>query len=68
MQLQRLTALERQKIVEEHEQTLTLIEELKAILASDAKLMAIIKDELAGASRRSTATRAAPRSSPRPPS
>ena len=46
MRLQRLTQLERHKIVEEHEQTLALIEELKGILASDAKLMAIIKAEL----------------------
>jgi DNA gyrase subunit A len=33
-------------VVEEHEQTLALIEELKSILASDAKLMAIIRTEL----------------------
>jgi DNA gyrase subunit A len=47
MQLRRLAALERQKIIEEHEETLRLIEELKGILASDVKLMAIIKQELA---------------------
>ncbi|MBI2156272.1 MAG: DNA gyrase subunit A [Candidatus Rokubacteria bacterium] len=46
MRLQRLTQLERHKLVEEHEQTLALIEELKGILASDAKLMGIIKQEL----------------------
>ena len=46
MRLQRLTQLERHKVVEEHEQTLALIEELKGILASDAKLMAIIDAEL----------------------
>jgi DNA gyrase subunit A len=46
MRLQRLTQLERHKIVEEHEQVLALIEELKGILASDAKLMGIIKKEL----------------------
>src|SRR5438045_5076546 len=46
MQLRRLAALERQKIVEEHEEVLKLIEELKGILASDAKLMDIIKKEL----------------------
>ncbi len=46
MRLQRLTQLERHKIVEEHEQVLALIEELKGILASDAKLMAIIRKEL----------------------
>src|ERR671923_301304 len=43
MQLRRLAALERQKIIEEHEETLKLIEELKSILASDVKLMGIIK-------------------------
>src|SRR5713226_2198282 len=46
MRLQRLTQLERHKVVEEHEQTLALIEELKGILASDAQLMAIIRKEL----------------------
>jgi DNA gyrase subunit A len=46
MQLRRLAALERQKIIEEHEETLRLIEELKSILADDAKLMGIIKQEL----------------------
>src|SRR5207249_783016 len=46
MRLQRLTQLERHKIVEEHEQVLALIEELKGILASDTKLMDIIKKEL----------------------
>ncbi|HXH81811.1 MAG TPA: DNA gyrase subunit A [Candidatus Tectomicrobia bacterium] len=46
MQLRRLAALERQKIVEEHEETLRLIAELQSILASDAKLMGIIKEEL----------------------
>jgi DNA gyrase subunit A len=46
MRLQRLTQLERHKIVEEHEQVLALIEELKGILASDARLMAIIRQEI----------------------
>ena len=46
MRLQRLTQLERHKIVEEHEQVLALIEELKGILASDVKLMGIIRQEL----------------------
>jgi DNA gyrase subunit A len=46
MRLQRLTQLERAKLIEEHEQTLALIEELRGILASDAKLMAIIRQEL----------------------
>jgi DNA gyrase subunit A len=46
MRLQRLTQLERHKIVEEHEQTLALITDLKGILASNQRLMGIIKDEL----------------------
>jgi DNA gyrase subunit A len=46
MRLQRLTQLERHKVVEEHQQTLALIEELKGILASEARLMGIIKAEL----------------------
>ena len=47
MRLQRLTQLERHKIVEEHEQTLALITDLKGILASEQRLLGIIKDELA---------------------
>jgi len=46
MRLQRLTQLERHKIVEEHEQTLTLIADLRDILASESRLMRIIKEEL----------------------
>ncbi len=46
MQLRRLAALERQKIVEEHEAVLKLIEELKGILASETKLMGLIRGEL----------------------
>jgi len=46
MRLQRLTQLERHKVVEEHEQTLALIEELRGILASEARLKGIIKQEL----------------------
>jgi DNA gyrase subunit A len=46
MRLQRLTQLERHRIVEEHQQVLQLIEELKAILASDVRLMEIIRAEL----------------------
>src|SRR4029450_11667615 len=46
MRAQRLPQLERPKIVEEHEQTLALIADLKGILASEQRLMAIIKDEL----------------------
>jgi DNA gyrase subunit A len=46
MRLQRLTQLERHKVVEEHEQTLALIAELTGILASEQKVMAIIRQEL----------------------
>jgi DNA gyrase subunit A len=46
MRLQRLTQLERGKIIEDHQQTLALIEELQGILASEARLMGIIKQEL----------------------
>jgi DNA gyrase subunit A len=46
MQLQRLTGLERQKIVDELAELLKTIERLRAILASDRLLMQIIVDEL----------------------
>src|SRR4051812_17234501 len=46
MQLQRLTGLERQKILDELAELLQLIERLLAILASDRLLMQIIVDEL----------------------
>jgi len=46
MQLQRLTGLERQKILDELAELLATIERLRAILASDRLLMQIIVDEL----------------------
>jgi DNA gyrase subunit A len=46
MQLQRLTGLERQKILDELAELLKLIERLRAILASDRLLMQIVADEL----------------------
>ncbi len=46
MRLQRLTGLEREKIVEEYHQTLALIQQLKAILGSEAKVYEIIRKEL----------------------
>ncbi len=46
MKLQRLTGLEREKIVNEYRDTLKEIERLKAILGSDALVSQIIKDEL----------------------
>ncbi len=46
MQLQRLTGLERQKILDELAELLKLIERLLAILSSDTLLVKIIVDEL----------------------
>jgi DNA gyrase subunit A len=46
MQLQRLTGLERQKILDELAELLETIERLRAILASERLLMQIIVDEL----------------------
>jgi DNA gyrase subunit A len=46
MQLQRLTGLERQKILDELAELLQLIERLRAILSSDQLLNQIIVDEL----------------------
>ncbi|HTZ11324.1 MAG TPA: DNA gyrase subunit A, partial [Candidatus Margulisiibacteriota bacterium] len=48
MQLQRLTALERDKIDAEYAELLKKIELCKAILASEKKIEAIIKEELEG--------------------
>lgn len=47
MRLQRLTGLERDKIVAEYEEVQKLIKELRAILASEKLVMKIIADELA---------------------
>jgi len=46
MKLQKLTGLEQDKIREEQKKLMKLILELKEILASEAKIMGIIKDEL----------------------
>ena len=46
MKLQRLTGLEREKIVKEYTETLKEIERLKAILENDALVSQIVKDEL----------------------
>jgi DNA gyrase subunit A len=46
MQLQRLTGLERQKILDELAELLQLIERLRAILSNDRLLMQIVVDEL----------------------
>ena len=46
MQLQRLTGLERQKIIDELTEILKLIERLRAILSSDELLMQVVRTEL----------------------
>lgn len=46
MRLQRLTGLEREKIEEEYNELMKLISELKAVLASEAKVIEIIREEL----------------------
>ena len=46
MRLRRLTGLEREKIENELNDLLKLIDELRAILASDAKILEVIKNEL----------------------
>ncbi len=47
MRLQRLTGLERDKIIKDYEDTLKEIEKLKAILGSEALVSKIIREELA---------------------
>ncbi|TGU86695.1 DNA gyrase subunit A, partial [Mesorhizobium sp. M00.F.Ca.ET.186.01.1.1] len=46
MRLQRLTGLEREKIENEYQELLVKIAELRAILADEAKIYAIIREEL----------------------
>ena len=46
MRLQRLTNLEQRKIVEEYEETIKLINRLKALLASERLVLNLIKEEL----------------------
>jgi DNA gyrase subunit A len=46
MRLQRLTQLERAKLVEEYQEVLKQIEYLKSVLASEGLVRSIIKDEL----------------------
>ena len=64
MQLQRLTGLERQKIVDELAELLKTIERLRAILSSDELLMAVVVSELK-ADPREVRRRRRPRSSRR---
>lgn len=46
MRLQRLTGLERDKIEEEYQELIALIKELKDILASEERILEIIREEL----------------------
>ena len=46
MRLRRLTGLERDKIEEEYSELMKLIDYLNSILASEEKLLGVIKDEL----------------------
>jgi len=46
LRLYQLTGMERGKIEEEYAQLMVLIEELRAILASEGRLLAVIKEEL----------------------
>src|SRR5215210_4290553 len=47
LRLQRLTALEADKIKQEHADTLERIKELRELLGDESKVMAVIKEELA---------------------
>ncbi|CAG9622871.1 DNA gyrase subunit A [Sutcliffiella rhizosphaerae] len=57
MRLQRLTGLEREKIEEEYQNLMTLIAELKAILADEEKVLEIIREELTEVKERFNDTR-----------
>ena len=46
MRLYQLTGLEREKIEEEYRQLMIIIKELKEILASETKLLGVVRDEL----------------------
>jgi DNA gyrase subunit A len=48
MRLQRLTALEANKIKDEHKELTKLIKELRAILADEKKVLGLVKSELSG--------------------
>jgi DNA gyrase subunit A len=47
MRLQRLTSLEMQKVIEELNEVLALIDHLKDLLSSDAKILGVVKEETA---------------------
>ena len=65
MQLQRLTGLERQKIVDELAELMKIIERLRAILSSDELLMEVVVRRVEGGARPASATSGGPRSSTR---
>ena len=65
MRLQRLTGLEREKIVEEYRELLAPIERLREILGSEQLVLERSSSTSSPRSRRSSATSGAPRSSPR---
>jgi DNA gyrase subunit A len=52
MRLQRLTSLEVQKVIDELNETLALIETLKALLASEQKIYGIVREETEDISKR----------------
>lgn len=52
MKLQRLTGLEREKLIEEYQETIKKIEYLKSVLASEELIRKIIKEELQGVKER----------------
>lgn len=46
MRLQRLTGLEREKIIADYNETIAVIKELKSILADEKKVLALVESEL----------------------
>ncbi|MBE0522127.1 MAG: DNA gyrase subunit A [Candidatus Methanoperedenaceae archaeon] len=52
MRLQRLTGLERDKIVSEHDELIKTINWLKELLASEARILNLVKDELSELKKR----------------
>ncbi|HUI69042.1 MAG TPA: DNA topoisomerase (ATP-hydrolyzing) subunit A [Spirochaetia bacterium] len=52
MRLQRLTSLEVQKVIDELSEVLALIEQLRDLLSSEAKILAVVKEETRDISER----------------
>ncbi|MEY2821116.1 MAG: hypothetical protein RL105_688 [Verrucomicrobiota bacterium] len=57
LRLYQLTGLERDKIEEEYRQLMALVEELRGILSSEAKLLSLIKKELREAAKKHVSPR-----------